>query len=101
MNNGTAHPYMANSVPAIKREMLDAIGVETIEELFEQIPSEHRPQRPIDLPPALTESEPRRHMVTTLAEQDRRENFNFLGAGCWQHRQCLLPATRSCAATNG
>ena len=86
MNNGTAHPYMANSVPAIKREMLDAIGVETIEELFEQIPSEHRLQRPIDLPPALTESELRRHMVTTLARNRTDEqNLNFLGAGCWQH----------------
>lgn len=86
MNNGTAHPYMANSVPSIKREMLDAIGVETIEELFEQIPTGHRLQRPIDLPPALTESELRRHMVTTLAKNKTAEqNLNFLGAGCWQH----------------
>ncbi len=50
----TAHPYMANSVPEIKREMLDAIGVESVEELFEQIPQEHRLKTALQLPPALT-----------------------------------------------
>jgi glycine cleavage system pyridoxal-binding protein P len=32
---------MANSVPAIKQEMLDAIGVDSVEELFSQVPAEH------------------------------------------------------------
>ena len=38
----TAHPYMANSVPELKQEMLDAIGADSIEELFAQIPAAHR-----------------------------------------------------------
>ncbi len=37
-----AHPYMANSIPAIKRAMLDVIGADSIEELFTQIPEDHR-----------------------------------------------------------
>ena len=47
------HPFMANSVAAIKREMLDAIGAGSPEELFEQIPADHRTQHAFALPPAL------------------------------------------------
>ena len=40
------HPWMANSVAAIKARMLAEIGAASIEELFEQIPAEHRLQAP-------------------------------------------------------
>ncbi|WP_137173769.1 aminomethyl-transferring glycine dehydrogenase subunit GcvPA [Massilia sp. HP4] len=86
MRDHTAHPYMANSVPAIKQEMLDAIGAGSIEELFVQIPQDHRTTRPIALPPALTENQLRRHLVETLSKNRTAEdNLNFLGAGVWQH----------------
>jgi len=86
MPDHTAHPYMANSVPAIKQEMLDAIGVASIEELFIQIPQDHRTTHPIALPPALTEHELRRHLTGILAKNRTVEdNLNFLGAGVWQH----------------
>lgn len=86
MKNQVAHPYMANSVPALKQEMLDSIGADSIEELFQQIPFDHRLKRPVDLPPALTESQLRRHLVSTLSKNKTCEqNLNFLGAGCWQH----------------
>lgn len=86
MREATAHPYMANSVAAIQREMLDSIGVESIEELFEQIPEDHRVIRPLNLPPALGEAELRRHLVGILAKNRTTEqNLNFLGAGSWQH----------------
>ncbi|MBU3862819.1 aminomethyl-transferring glycine dehydrogenase subunit GcvPA [Streptomyces sp. 4503] len=77
---------MANSVPAIKQEMLDAIGVGSVAELFSQVPTEHRLSRPLDLPPALSESELRRHLIETLSKNQTTEQYlNFLGAGCWQH----------------
>lgn len=86
MRDHTAHPYMANSVPAIKQEMLDAIGAGSIDELFVQIPQDHRITRPIDLPPVLTENQLRRHLVETLSKNRTAEdNLNFLGAGVWQH----------------
>lgn len=86
MRDHTAHPYMANSVPAIKQEMLDAIGAGSIEELFVQIPQDHRTTRPIDLPPALSEQQLRRHLTETLSKNSTTEdNLNFLGAGVWQH----------------
>ncbi len=82
-----AHPYMANSVPTLKRQMLDYVGVADVETLFEQIPAAHRLKRPLDLPPALSsESELRRHLAGLLARNvSCEENLNFLGAGCWQH----------------
>ncbi|MBL1117856.1 aminomethyl-transferring glycine dehydrogenase subunit GcvPA [Streptomyces sp. 110] len=77
---------MANSVPAIKQEMLDSIGASSVAELFSQVPVEHRLSRPLDLPPALTESELQRHLISTLSKnQTTEQNLNFLGAGCWQH----------------
>ena len=48
----SAHPWMANSRPP-QAAMLDAVGASEIEELFEQIPAEHRLARPLELPPAL------------------------------------------------
>ncbi|WP_222844520.1 hypothetical protein [Saccharomonospora sp. CUA-673] len=86
MTRHVAHRYMANSVPAIKQEMLDAIGAGSVEELFEQVPAEHRLAYPLELPPALSESELRRHLVETLSKNRTTEQYlNFLGAGCWQH----------------
>lgn len=86
MRPQTAHPYMANSVPAIQQEMLAAIGADTIDELFIQIPDDHRLARPLDLPPALSEYELRRHLIETLAKNETTEqNLSFLGAGIWQH----------------
>ena len=49
----SAHPWMANSTDAAKQSMLDAIGAASIEELFEQIPADHRTTRPLDLEPSL------------------------------------------------
>jgi glycine dehydrogenase subunit 1 len=78
---------MANSVPAIKAEMLAATGANTVEELFEQIPADHRLQRPLNLPRQLrSEVELRRHLLEILAKNSSCEtNLSFLGAGCWQH----------------
>ena len=81
------HPYMPNSVPAIRQEMMEALGIDSVETLFSQIPDEHRLKIPLDLPPALTsESELRRHMRELLSSNRSCEEFlNFLGGGCWQH----------------
>ncbi|HJO69233.1 MAG TPA: hypothetical protein QF804_06070, partial [Rhodospirillales bacterium] len=83
----SAHPYMANSPVSVQDEMLKAIGAENIEELFEQIPADHRLKRPLDLPPQLlSEAELKRHMMETLSRNRTcEENLSFLGGGCWQH----------------
>ena len=81
------HPYMANTVPGLKRAMLDAIGVASTDTLFEQIPAAHRLARPLSLPPALrSEVELKRHMTGLLGRsQNCEDNLSFLGGGLWQH----------------
>ena len=83
----SAHPYMANSVPETKQDMMAAIGVKNIEELYEQIPDDHKIKRALDLPERiLSEIELKRHLTTLLAKnQSCEENLSFLGGGCWQH----------------
>lgn len=87
MSTERAHPFMPNSVPALREEILRELGVESTEQLFEQIPQGHRLQRPLELPPAITaEAELRRHMLGLLAKNTScEEALNFLGGGCWQH----------------
>ena len=87
MKSHRAHPYMPNSVPDAHQEMLNTLGVDSTETLFSQIPSEHRLEVPLNLPPALTsESALRRHMCDLLAKNQSCEDaLNFLGGGCWQH----------------
>jgi glycine dehydrogenase subunit 1 len=66
-----AHPFMPNSVSAIQQGLLKELGIQSVEELFQQIPSNHRLSKPLNLPPALSaESELSRHMTELL-----RKNF--------------------------
>jgi glycine dehydrogenase subunit 1 len=78
---------MANSIPEIKAAMLKEIGAKSIEELFEQIPKDHRLKRPLALPAGLrSEAELRRHLLSLLRKNvSAEQNLSFLGAGIWQH----------------
>lgn len=82
-----AHPYMANSTPAAVQQMLEEIGISDVEDLFVQIPGDHRLSRELKLEPALSsEYELRRHVSEILAKNAScADHLNFLGAGCWQH----------------
>jgi glycine dehydrogenase subunit 1 len=81
------HPYIPNSVPEVKRRMLDEIGAEDIEDLFEQIPERLRFKGKMGIPgPLLSECEIKRHVeIILLKNKTCRAYLSFLGAGCWQH----------------
>lgn len=84
----TIYPYIPNSVPAVKAEMLKAVGAANIDEFYADIPENIRLKRPLNLPePLLSESELVRHMESLLEKnKSTREYLSFLGAGCWQHQ---------------
>ncbi len=68
-----------------RREMLQALGLRSIEELFAQIiPEDARFQGTLDLPPALSELEVRRH-VESLAQRNQENLVLFLGGGVYDH----------------
>jgi glycine dehydrogenase subunit 1 len=67
-------------------EMLAAIGVSSIDDLFEQIPEGVRFDRVLNVPPALTELELIRHFEELAAKNSHTEvELSFLGAGIYDH----------------
>jgi glycine dehydrogenase subunit 1 len=73
------------SLTAEDREaMLAAIGVETIDDLFRDIPPGVRFDRTLDVPQALTEAELTRHLEE-LAAKNVIDDVSFLGAGIYDH----------------
>jgi glycine dehydrogenase subunit 1 len=66
--------------------MLDEIGVGSVDELFQDIPSSIRSKAKLDIPPKLSEMETRNYVETALAKnQSTRDVLSFLGAGVWPH----------------
>lgn len=81
------HPYIPNSAPQVKAEMLKAIGVTDVDELYSDIPESLRFRGRMNLPdPFLSEYELKRHVESVLAKNKTcKEYLSFLGAGCYQH----------------
>src|SRR5215212_3449688 len=66
--------------------MLEAIGVDSIDELFEQIPVAVRLGRPLHLEPALSEPELVAHLSELASRNvDSGSEISFLGAGIYDH----------------
>jgi glycine dehydrogenase subunit 1 len=81
------YPYIPNSEPSVKQQMLDEIGVPNIEALYEDIPKALRLKGRMDLPePFLSEHDLVRHVEGILSQNVTcKDNLNFRGAGCYQH----------------
>ncbi len=81
------YPYIPNSIPAKKAEMLREINAKSVEELYADIPESIRFKGKLNLPePLLAEAELVRHVEELLDKNiSARENLCFLGAGCYQH----------------
>lgn len=82
-----SHPYIPNSVPEVEQEMLKAIGLQSIEELHEEVPQEIVLKENMNIPEAFgSEYELRRHVEGLLKKNKScADALNFLGAGCYQH----------------
>ena len=80
--------YLPKS-PSERQEMLDAIGVESIEELFQSIPEKFRLRGPLPLPGPLSEMEIIEYFQGSRAENSRGYT-SFLGAGVYQHLRSVV-----------
>jgi glycine cleavage system P protein (glycine dehydrogenase) subunit 1 len=66
--------------------MLEAIGVESTEDLFADLPAGVRFDRPLDVPPALAEQELTAYFERLASEnEDNGSHVSFLGAGLYDH----------------
>jgi glycine dehydrogenase subunit 1 len=77
--------YLPNT-PQNQRAMLDAIGVNGIEDLLVKIPAKARLSRPLALPPALAEADLVRHLRGLAGRNADADGWScFLGAGAYDH----------------
>ncbi len=91
-------PYIYNT-PQDQQDMLEAIGVSSIEELFDQIPPEVRLERPLDLAPAHCEMELSQHLSNLASHNLHAANsVCFLGGGSYDH---FVPAVVDAIASRG
>lgn len=91
-------PYIPNSVPEVKAQMLKEVGAQNEMELYAEIPEHLRLKRKLNLPaPIHNEYDIKRH-VEGLLEMNKncKDYLSFLGAGCAQH---FVPAV--CDEING
>lgn len=81
------YPYIPNSVPEIKAELMKEVGVSDERQLFEEIPDELLLNRKMNLPePILDEHSIKKHVEGILKKNKNcSEYLNFIGAGCAQH----------------
>jgi glycine cleavage system P protein (glycine dehydrogenase) subunit 1 len=71
---------------ADREAMLAEIGVDSVDELFREIPAGVRLDRALDLEPPLTEAELQRHLEELAARNvDTTAELSFLGAGIYDH----------------
>jgi glycine dehydrogenase subunit 1 len=90
--------YIANT-PEDVRVMLGAIGLDSLDQLFDMIPPEYRLRRPLDVPEALSELELTTH-IGALAAKNQGADVRpcFLGGGSYDH---FIPAVVDNLASRG
>lgn len=77
--------YIPNT-PEDQKKMLSAIGIDSIDELFSDIPDELRLKRDMDIPVSLSEQELTAHMKAMASKNAHAGNHTcFLGAGIYDH----------------
>ncbi|MFX1562698.1 MAG: aminomethyl-transferring glycine dehydrogenase subunit GcvPA [Promethearchaeota archaeon] len=82
------HAFLPN-IGKQETEMLAELGVSSIDELFNDVPSKFQLKSPLNIPEGLSETEVIRHIEMLLAKNsDTIQLTSFLGGGVWSH---LIP----------
>lgn len=86
-NSKTVFPYIPNSVPEVKAQMLREVGAHDVMDLYAEIPERLRFKGKMNLPePIFDEYSLKRHVEALLDKNKNcKEYLNFLGAGCAEH----------------
>jgi len=91
-------PYTFNT-PQDQHDMLAAIGLESIEQLFDTVPADCRLDRALDIEPALSELELQQHLTQLAAKNTPAGEVPcFLGGGAYDH---FVPAVVDAIASRG
>lgn len=81
----TVHPYIPNSLPRVQKEMMESIGISSIEELFDCIPEDLRFKGKMNFPAAILSEATLESCAQKIASKNKttQEMTSFLGGGCW------------------
>ncbi len=75
-----------SATPGDRAEMLAAIGVDSVDDLFEQVPEPLRLGRPLDLPEGMSEAEVFERLAALAGRNaDAEREVCFVGAGMYDH----------------
>jgi len=80
-NRPFVHPYIPNSVPEVKKRMMEEMGIKDVEELFGDLPARSKLAK---LPGPMSEYDLSKHIQEILAK-NRDDLLIFCGSGCWPH----------------
>lgn len=85
------YPYIPNSVPAVKAEMLREVNAETEMDLFDVIPDDLLYKGRLNIPEALGDEYSIRRFTTEILDKNANASTHlcFLGNGCAHH---FIPA---------
>ncbi|MEM3047830.1 MAG: aminomethyl-transferring glycine dehydrogenase subunit GcvPA [Candidatus Bathyarchaeia archaeon] len=86
MSGRMVHHYIPNSSPETLKMMLDEMRLNSIDELYTDIPDRVRLRGRLNIPKAMSEYEVERHVEELLLRN--KTVFDapcFLGGGCWPH----------------
>ncbi len=85
-DRSSSHRYIPNAGEDI-REMLDVVGVESIDRLFDTIPDAVKLKDLLDVPGPWSEVESRRWFRALAARNLTTDHVSFLGGGAYAHYQ--------------
>jgi glycine dehydrogenase subunit 1 len=81
-----SHPYIPNDTDEIKQRLLESIGLQSVEEVFVDIPKNVPRIKNLSLPKSKSEVEVRREIERILSKNiTSRDYLSFLGGGVWNH----------------
>lgn len=85
--NPNVYPYIPNSVPHIKAEMLKEVGARSEMDLYQEIPETLRYKGQMNLPPGMMDEFSIKHHTEKILAKNKNcaVYANFLGAGCARH----------------
>ncbi|WP_019227453.1 aminomethyl-transferring glycine dehydrogenase subunit GcvPA [Sedimentibacter sp. B4] len=81
------YPYIPNSVPEVKKAMLDELGMNSVEDIYKEIPERLRFKGEMNIPaPIHSEARLQRHVEDILSKNKNCKSYiSFLGGGTWNH----------------
>lgn len=87
MTEPFVHPYIPNTAPETKAEMLATVGAASVDEFYADVPESLRLRHDLELPePLPAEQDLARHVRGILGQnRPTGEVLSFLGGGTYQH----------------